>query len=270
MEKEAETIEPVVKPISGREITFEDIKNANACIVTTDIKGKEYAEVNQRIKAFKMVYPNGTLMTKLVKDENGSCIFRAYVYDPNGKLLSTGTAKEKEDSNFINETSYIENCETSAVGRALGMAGFGIDASVASAEEVANAIANQNKAMTKEDAEKVKVTFGKYKGTTLKSILENDKEYVEWLFKNSKNEKMVKSCALLLDKDDPNELSQEEQKNNLLQVVEMNELFEKMEEQNPNFDRNKVYQQYGVNEQSDLKAKDIESIIEILKRKLNV
>ena len=61
------------------------------------------------------------------------------------KLLATGTAYEKENSTFINKTSYIENCETSAVGRALGMCGFGIDTSVASAEEVQNEIANQKK-----------------------------------------------------------------------------------------------------------------------------
>ena len=57
--------------------------------------------------------------------------------------LGSGTAYEKEDSTFINTTSYIENCETSAVGRALGFAGFGIDVSIASAEEVGNAILNQ-------------------------------------------------------------------------------------------------------------------------------
>ena len=59
------------------------------------------------------------------------------------KLLGSGHAYEKEGSTFINRTSYIENCETSAVGRALGMCGFGIDTSIASSEEVQNAILNQ-------------------------------------------------------------------------------------------------------------------------------
>ena len=54
-----------------------------------------------------------------------------------------GDAYEKEDSAFINKTSYIESCETSAVGRALGMCGIGIDTSVASADEVLNAIKQQ-------------------------------------------------------------------------------------------------------------------------------
>ena len=125
-------------------IKFEDIQKANETIQTTDIKGKEYAEVNQRIKAFRMVYPEGTIATELVSNENGVCIFRAFVVNEEGKLLGSGTAYEKENSTFINKTSYIENCETSAVGRALGMAGFGIDTSVASAEEVGNAILQQD------------------------------------------------------------------------------------------------------------------------------
>ena len=124
-------------------VTFEQIKKANESIRTTEIKGKDYAEVNQRIKAFRMVYPTGQIITEMLSNENGICVFRAMVYDEKENLLSTGTAYEKESSSFINRTSYIENCETSAVGRALGMAGFGIDVSVASYEEVANAIQNQ-------------------------------------------------------------------------------------------------------------------------------
>ena len=54
-------------------------------------------------------------------------------------------AYEKEGSTFINKTSYIENCETSAWGRALGNLGIGIDTSIASAEEVQNAVLNQGK-----------------------------------------------------------------------------------------------------------------------------
>ena len=141
------------------EIKFEDIKKANETIMTTDIKGKEYAEVNQRIKAFRMVYPTGIIETEMLSNENGVCIFKALVgYRDGGELykLATGTAYEKENSTFINKTSYIENCETSAIGRALGIAGFGIDTSVASAEEVANAIENQNRKIEKAQITKIK------------------------------------------------------------------------------------------------------------------
>ena len=122
--------------------TFEDIKKANETIATTNIKGKEYAEVNQRIKAFRMVYPTGSIITDIVELENGICTIKATVKDGDN-ILGTGYAQEKEDSSYINKTSYIENCETSAVGRALGMCGFGIDTSVCSAEELMNALNNQ-------------------------------------------------------------------------------------------------------------------------------
>lgn len=136
-------------------VTYEDIKKANEEIRTTDIKGKEYAEVNQRIKAFRMVYPMGYIVSDILSNEGGICIMAAEVgyYSDNGTkiVLGSGTAYEKENSSFINKTSYIENCETSAVGRALGMAGFGIDTSVASAEEVQNAINNQRAEAPKND-----------------------------------------------------------------------------------------------------------------------
>lgn len=128
-------------------ISYEEIKKANESINVTEIKGKNYAEVNQRIKAFRMVYPTGFIITTLDSNEGGICVFRAEVgYRDaigNSFVIATGTAYEKEGSTFINKTSYIENCETSAVGRALGMAGFGIDVSVASAEEVQNAMLQQ-------------------------------------------------------------------------------------------------------------------------------
>lgn len=126
--------------------TWEDIVKANQTIKTTPIHGKNYAEVNQRIKAFRMVYPEGFIITEMMKNENGVCIFKAsvgYNDGTNNYIVGTGTAYEVEGNSNINKTSYIENAETSAVGRALGMAGFGIDTSVASAEEVQNAIDQQ-------------------------------------------------------------------------------------------------------------------------------
>lgn len=124
-------------------IKFEEIKKANETIITTDIKGKEYAEVNQRIKAFRMCYPEGVIETTIISLENGKVLMQAVIKNGEGKVIGTGYAQEKEGSTFINKTSFIENCETSAVGRALGMCGFGIDTSVASYEEVMNAMENQ-------------------------------------------------------------------------------------------------------------------------------
>lgn len=151
-------------------ITFDDLQKANEQIKTTDIKGKEYAEVHQRVKAFRMVYPYGTIETTMLTNDNGVCIFRADAYD--GKThLSTGHATETEGSTFINRTSYLENAETSAIGRCLGFAGFGIDTSVASYEEVATAQANQDakKPITKGQVKTV-VKLAEAKGSDLSEI----------------------------------------------------------------------------------------------------
>lgn len=144
--------------------SWDQLVKANAIIRTTPVKGKDYAEVNQRIKAFRSVCPGGAIITEMLSNENGVCVFRATVYDEDKNIIGTGTAYENESSSFINKTSYIENCETSAVGRALGMCGFGIDVSIASAEEVANAIHNQEQHMEKHD-EQPKVTKGKPRET---------------------------------------------------------------------------------------------------------
>ena len=133
-------------------MTYEELKAANQTIKTVDIKGKQYAEVSQRIKAFRMCFPEGSIRTYIILNENGVCVIRAEVATAEGKVLGTGTAFEEQNANYINKVSYIENCETSAVGRALGMAGFGVDVAVASAEEVMNA--NQTSNATKKQAKK--------------------------------------------------------------------------------------------------------------------
>lgn len=225
-----------------KEITFEDLQRVNDTIRTTEIKGKEYAEVNQRIKAFRMLYPNGIIETELLSNENGICVFKAIIgYREGNEIykLATGTAYEKEDSTFINKTSYIENCETSAVGRALGMAGFGIDTSVASAEEVQNAIENQNKNITLEEAQDYVLTFGKHSG---KKLSEVDKSYLVWLRENGKDDYIKALVNLLMPLP-----SEEEQEEILKLTTEISRLLEEKD-----IDREKLYIHYGVSSNGEM------------------
>ena len=161
----------------------EEIKKANESLKATDIKGKGYIEVNQRIKAFRQVYPTGTISTEIVSLENGVVLMKATVLDDTGKTLATGLAYEKESSSFINKTSFIENCETSAIGRALGFCGFGIDSSVASAEEVENAMlnqGNQDKQERKASPKQVALLEKIYQGENLDKLLKyNNLEKLE-------------------------------------------------------------------------------------------
>lgn len=125
---------------------------------TVNIKGKEYVEVNERVKYFVKNYVGWSIETDLLSNIDGVCIFKATIKDEFGAIKSTGHAYEKESSSFINKTSYIENCETSAVGRALGFLGIGIDTSIASSDEVTNAI-NNNTATTTGMEPKNKIDF---------------------------------------------------------------------------------------------------------------
>lgn len=123
-------------------ITHDQITKANEKINKIDFKGKGYAMVSERVKAFREICPSGVIETEILSLENGTVTMKATVKDEDGKILATGMAQEKEASSYINKTSFIENCETSAIGRALGFVGLGSDA-ISSADELANALNNQ-------------------------------------------------------------------------------------------------------------------------------
>jgi hypothetical protein len=125
------------------------------------IHGKDYVLINSRVKEFRAnpKYDDYGIQTKKTLDEwfestdkkTGEIIqdnrveFKCIITNASGKPISEATARELKSSSFINQTSHIENCETSAVGRALGFLGIGIDTSIASAEEVQTAVNNQTK-----------------------------------------------------------------------------------------------------------------------------
>lgn len=144
-------------------VTYFDIKSVNEKMHFTTVQKKPYAEVPQRVQGFRMLYPEGFITTEILSLEDGVCVIRAtagyYTVSGEKVVLGTGTAYEKEGSSFINKTSYIENCETSAVGRALGFLGIGSETSIASAEEVTNAINNQKDDDALKPGEKLEVGF---------------------------------------------------------------------------------------------------------------
>lgn len=120
---------------------------------TTNIKGKEYVEVNERIKYFRLAdeYKGWSLSSEVVHLDGDSCVIKATIATADGYIVATGFAQEDKSSSYINKTSYVENCETSAWGRALANLGIGIDTSIASSNEVSMAVSKQN---TKQPATK--------------------------------------------------------------------------------------------------------------------
>lgn len=130
-----------------QEITFKTKTMTNHRFKTTNIKGKEYVQVNERIHYFRTAteYQGWSLETEMVEITEQGCLMRATAKNQDGRIIATGYASEDRSSSMINKTSYVENCETSAWGRCLANLGIGIgpEMGIASAEEVQMAIAKQ-------------------------------------------------------------------------------------------------------------------------------
>ena len=106
------------------------------------IHGKDYVLVNERVQEFHKLYPNGSIRTDLVEFSDERFIIKAEVCpDVNDRMrIFTGYACELVSSSRINKLNALECGESSAVGRAMAFLGIGIDGSIASADEVKNAI----------------------------------------------------------------------------------------------------------------------------------
>jgi len=110
---------------------------------TINIKGKEYVEVHERLRHFRIHYADHSLTSEVIEKTEDSILIQATIKDSTGRALASGLAEEIKGSSFINKTSYVENAETSAWGRCLGNFGIGIDTAVSSYDEVSNAITQQ-------------------------------------------------------------------------------------------------------------------------------
>ena len=119
-------------------------------VKTISIRGKQYVTVAERLRQLHLSVsndmPGPSIDTKIVYAEGGIYIVKATVIPDitQPECFFTGHAKEDESKGQVNGTSALENCETRAIGRALGNAGYGSAESIASANEVMNAMHQQN------------------------------------------------------------------------------------------------------------------------------
>ena len=171
------------------------------------IKGKDYVMAHERVKEFHNLYKNGSIKTEIIEMTDRFITRTTVTPDvANSERCFTGLAYEDIASNGVNSTSALENCETSSCSRALGMLNIGIDTSIASYEEVSNAIKQQEKKESKQPsvnkdeehplADTIKktmetktiddsgddvISFGKHKGTKWSDV---DESYLKWVAKN--------------------------------------------------------------------------------------
>lgn len=108
-----------------------------------NIHGKEYKTVAKRVSEFREEHKQELgIVTSIIDANDKMVIVKAEIVNKDGFVIATGFAEENRQASQINRTSALENCETSAIGRAL--ANFGLGGSeYASADEVAQAIAQQ-------------------------------------------------------------------------------------------------------------------------------
>jgi len=117
---------------------LEDLVN----IPTVNIKGKKYSTVNERHKHLLKYFPEARFNEEILFHDADRVVVKVELYIGD-VIYSVGTAEEFRNASFINKTSALENCSSSALGRCL--AAFGLSGSeYASAEELVNALNNQN------------------------------------------------------------------------------------------------------------------------------
>jgi len=157
---------------------------------TIKIHNNDYATVALRIGILRRnLGTSATISSNIIHQDDKKVIVRSEVFIDN-KLVSTGLAEELRAASRINQTSALENAETSAVGRALAMLGLTND-KIASAEEVSGAIVQSDKKLTAALTELDKVSHvGAYQSwlTTNKELMQKVKAedayaYVQFLEK---------------------------------------------------------------------------------------
>ena len=142
---------------------------------TINYHGKSYAEVGERVKAFRERYGDtGQILSEIVQNDDEKVVMKSHCI-VDGVILGTGFAEEIRGSTQVNKSSALENCETSSIGRAISFAtGFMSDGSkIASTEEIQNAIVQQSQV----DAHlKTMAVAVAYVSTALKVAIANDDE----------------------------------------------------------------------------------------------
>ena len=114
---------------------------------TINFRGREYKTVALRVQEFRAAFPiadGWSIRTLPVTVSADVVVFRAAVVDPSEREVAVGYAEEVRSKRGVNATSAVENCETSAIGRALAAAGFA-GTEYASADELARAVSSETK-----------------------------------------------------------------------------------------------------------------------------
>jgi len=108
-----------------------------------NIHGKDYKTVALRVTEFHQKYEGAAaITTDIVSADESKVVMKCTIYDNDSTVMATGFAEENRNNGNINRTSALENCETSAIGRALAALGFAGE-EYCSADEMSQAAIDQ-------------------------------------------------------------------------------------------------------------------------------
>ena len=146
---------------------------------TTNIRGKQYVEVNERIKFFRQEqqYKNWTIATDFPVLDAEQCVCKCTIANEQGRVVAVGHAHEEHEHHQTStRPAMSKTAQTSAVGRALAMLGIGIDSSIASANEVEDAIAKQEAIVQNPHVQKL----GKALDAPVENIMDKAVGYIKF------------------------------------------------------------------------------------------
>ena len=142
-----------------------------------NIHGKQYKTVAKRVDEFRKKHNTTmSIITRLIESTAEFVVMKAEILDKDGRVIATGYAEEKRNASMINKTSALENCETSAIGRALANFGYA-GGEYASADEVANAIKQQSTPAKQAKPSEKQIEF-------IKKLLKAKKKFDDEAIKN--------------------------------------------------------------------------------------
>lgn len=146
---------------------------------TINIKGKEYVTVNERLKEFRNTFKDYSLVSEIIELGADYCTMKATIIDDKGVVRATGFAREVIAKSPINKFAFVENCETSAMGRALGNFGIGIDEAVCTADELLMKLSQDNKPEKTEFEKEATKAATQHTRSLNKAVKEQDETLVK-------------------------------------------------------------------------------------------